>query len=311
MIKKNDKKKILNFFKIFENVYTNHKKKLLIFPLILLVISFITISIAIQKEGTPIYRDISLKGGLSTIIEIEPKISSEELQIKLKEKSPEFSFIVSDLIKNSKHSGFVIDTDLKEETFMDNFKEITGIELIYDENYNSNYISPSLSLAFFKQAIFILIISFILMSTVIFLYFREVIPSIAIIISAIFDIIVTIGILNLFGINISIAGIGALLMIIGYSIDTDVLLANRLLKEKDKELTNVQKVINAQITGTLMSLTTLAAGVAALILTNSTIIAEIAIILIIGLLVDYVSTWFQNTTILLSWLERKENHLKK
>ena len=306
----NKKNKKIEISSILENMYMNHRKKLLFFPMILLILSFVTISLAIQKDGTPIYRDISLKGGLSTIIEIEQTFSSQELQIKLEENNPDYSFRVVDLIMNSRNAGYVIDTDLEEEKFMASFEEITGTKLEYDVNYNSNYISPSLSLAFFKQAIIILIISFLLMSTVIFLYFREIIPSVAVIVSAIFDIVVTIGILNLFGINLSIAGVGALLMIIGYSIDTDVLLANRLLKEKNNEDSNVQKVINAQYTGTLMSLTTLAAGVAALILTNSTIIAEIAIILIIGLLVDYISTWFQNTVILLSWLEKKEKNHK-
>lgn len=304
MTKKTNKDKVINYL---DNIYTNHSKKLLILPLLLLVLSFITIFIAIQNDGTPIYRDITLKGGLSTIIETNQEFTSQELESTLEEKYPENSFVVSDLIINSENSGYVIDTDLEEEIFMTGFTEITNVELNFNENYNSNFISPSLSLAFFKQAISILIISFVLMSTVIFLYFREIVPSLAIVISAIFDIIVTIGILNLFGINISIAGIGALLMIIGYSIDTDVLLTNRLLKEKDNERTFVQKVIDAQITGTLMSLTTLAAGIAALIVTNSDIISQIAIILIIGLLVDYVSTWMQNTTILLAWLNKKSN----
>lgn len=300
---KDYKNKIYNFF---ESLYSKHRKKNLIIPIFLLLLSFFTIYTAIKIDGTPIYRDISLKGGLSTTIEIEQKIPSQEMLIKLNEKYPENSFIISDLILNSRVSGYVIDTDLNEENFISAFEEITNTNLIFDENYNSNFISPTLSLNFFKQAIYILVISFILMSIIIFIYFKEIVPSLAIIVSAIFDILVTIGILNLFQINISIAGIGALLMIIGYSIDTDVLLTNRLLKEKDNEYTNVQKVINAQVTGTLMSLTTLSAGLIALILTNSDVIAEIATILIIGLIVDYISTWGQNTTILLNWLDNKE-----
>ena len=173
----------------------------------------------------------------------------------------------------------------------------------FGDNYNSNFISPTLSNAFFTQAIYILLISFFLMSLVIFLYFKALVPSSAVVVSAFFDIVVTIGFLDAIGFKISIAGIGALLMIIGYSIDTDVLLTNRVYKEWGENY--FEKTWFAFKTGVLMSATTLIAGIAALIITNSEIIYEIAVILVVGLLVDFISTWIQNTGILLWWLEKK------
>jgi len=143
------------------------------------------------------------------------------------------------------------------------------------------------------------------MSVVIFIYFKEFVPSFAVVLSGFFDLIVTLGILDYFEIKISIAGIGALLMLIGYSIDTDVLLTNRLIKEKGDNY--FEKTFDAFKTGLLMSITTLFAGLIALYTTNSNVIFQISLILVIGLVVDMVSTWIQNTGILLWWLERKNS----
>ena len=54
-----------------------------------------------------------------------------------------------------------------------------------------------------------------------------------------------------------------------------------------------------------MSLTTLIAMTATLIFTQSEIIKQIMIILLIGLLVDLINTWIQNVGILRLYLERK------
>ena len=194
---------------------------------------------------------------------------------------------------------------MDEGIFTQEVSLILGEELVLGENYSSNFISPTLSLSFFKQAMVILAISFLLMSGVIFLYFRELVPSGAIVLSALFDLIVTVGVLNFFEVHIGVAGIGALLMIIGYSIDTDVLLTNRMYKEENDDPI-LEKLSFSFRTGLLMTLTTLVAGIGAMILTNSSVIFQIALILVVGLLVDFVSTWFSNAGILYHWLLSRE-----
>jgi preprotein translocase subunit SecF len=57
-------------------------------------------------------------------------------------------------------------------------------------------------------------------------------------------------------------------------------------------------------TGLIMSATTVTAITVALILSESEIIRQIMIILLIGLLVDVIMTWLQNTAILRWYLER-------
>ena len=103
--------------------------------------------------------------------------------------------------------------------------------------------------------------------------------------------------------RLSTAGIAAFLMLIGYSVDTDILLSTRVLKRK--EGTEMERIYGAMKTGITMSVTTLTAVSMALIFTQSEIIKQIMIILLIGLLVDLINTWIQNVGILRLYLERK------
>lgn len=287
----------------FLEMYKKNYKKLMIIPLILFLFSvYMLVSVSLS-EGVPIYRDISLKGGLSSIVEIQSDLNSDELRNILESKEPTHTFRVSDLYNEGSKDGFIVDSSMVDETFLPLISEVLETDFVTGENYNSNYISPTLSAAFFKQALYILLISFVFMSLTIFLYFKKIIPSTAVVLSAIFDLVVTIGFLNLIKFEISVAGIGALLMLLGYSIDTDVLLTNRLIKEFGDNY--FEKMTLAFKTGVLMSVTTLIAGLGALLVTNSEVIFEICFILVVGLIVDFISTWIQNSGLLLWWLEKE------
>ena len=76
-------------------------------------------------------------------------------------------------------------------------------------------------------------LSFLFIAIVVFITFRSFIPSIAVVYAAFMDIVIPVAITLLFNIKISAAGISALLMLIGYSIDTDILLTTRVLKRKE------------------------------------------------------------------------------
>lgn len=283
--------------------YKKNYKKLMILPLILFIFSVIMIIHTITVDGAPVYRDVSLKGGLSAILNVDSQISIEEFEKELANKFPQSEFAVSELFENGKRVGFIIDTNLEEKKLMEFTSSYFKTEFVFGKNYTSNFISPTLSLSFFKQAMYILFFSFVGMSLVIFLYFRELVPSGAVILSGIFDLVVTVGILDFFEVKLSIAGIGALLMLIGFSIDTDILLTNRVVKEFGYDY--FDKTFFAFKTGTLMMATTFIAAISTLMITNSHIIFEIALILAVGLVVDFISTWIQNAGILLWWLERK------
>ena len=84
--------------------------------------------------------------------------------------------------------------------------------------------------AFYTQMLSALFFAFLFMGIVVFVTFRSLVPSIAVIVAAFADILLTLVTANYLGITISGAGIAALLLLIGYSIDTDILLTTRVLK---------------------------------------------------------------------------------
>ncbi|MDV2482878.1 protein translocase subunit SecF [Methanoculleus sp. Wushi-C6] len=155
------------------------------------------------------------------------------------------------------------------------------------------------------QAFLALIFSFIGMAIVVFVAFRNVVPAGAVVLSAFADITITAGIMQIIGIPLSLGTTAALLMLIGYSVDSDILLTTRLLKRKGKL---DEKLSGAFRTGIIMTTTTLAAIAAMWVVATAgqiQIISEIAGVLIIGLFVDMMMTWMLNAGILKAYILRE------
>lgn len=150
--------------------------------------------------------------------------------------------------------------------------------------------------------IFLLIPLFLLPS--LYIYIRYSIPSFAVILSAFADIVMTLALVNILGFKISTAGIVAFLMLIGYSVDTDIMLTSRLLKIRDKALNS--RLFEAFKTGMTMTLTSIAAILIALLITMSfsAVLKQIFTVLLIGLAFDIFNTWISNASILKWYLEK-------
>lgn len=140
-------------------------------------------------------------------------------------------------------------------------------------------------------------------AALIYLYIKYSIPSTAVILAAFSTITFTIAILDLAQMRISTAGIGAFLMLIGYSVDTDILLSTRVLKSTSG--TVYERIVSTMRTGITMTSTTFAVAVLSLLLSQSEVIREIMIIIAIGIIGDVFFTWIQNSGILRLYLERK------
>ena len=154
------------------------------------------------------------------------------------------------------------------------------------------------------QAFLALIFSFIGMSVVVLIAFRNVVPAGAVVLSAFADIAITAAVMQVIGIPLSLGTTAALLMLIGYSVDSDILLTTRLLKRKGKL---DEKLSGAFRTGIIMTTTTLAAIAAMWVVSTAgqiQIISEIAGVLLIGLFVDLMNTWMLNAGILKGYILR-------
>jgi len=287
-----------------KGVYEKHYKKLFIIPIILIVFALVQIGVQTASTGSFLIKDISLKGGTTLTVFYEETLPITEISAHLQSKFPNSEFSVRSLDEQGVQIGFIVDTSLTDEAvnhLIPAVEELTG-ELGEDQ-FNTDIIGSSLGQSFFQQTLIALLIAFVLMGLVVFLYFKVPIPSLAVILSAFSDIVVTLAIVNLFGMKISTAGIAAFLMLIGYSVDTDILLSTHVLKRRDVKVIN--RIYRAMMTGFMTTGTTLVAVILALIFSKSDVIIEIMTIVLIGLMVDTVNTWILNSGILRMYMEKK------
>ena len=141
------------------------------------------------------------------------------------------------------------------------------------------------------------------MSIIVFIYFRAFAPAGAVVLSAFSDIVIVVAIITLLGIKINTSGIAALLMLIGYSVDTDILLSTRFLRKDKKTIS--ERLYLAMKTGLTMTLTTFGAVLVAYFFANASAIKEIMFIILIGLVVDLMNTWIQNASIITIYVKKK------
>jgi preprotein translocase subunit SecF len=268
----------------------------------LLLLSVFYIGLTYSRTGDFILKDVSLSGG--TAITLNGDFDYTKLESELKSQYDDISFKGLSDISSGKQIAFIVESSAEPEALTTSIENILGITLT-SENSNTEFSGPALSSTFYKQLIFALMISFVLMSIVIFVLFRTFIPSMAVIFSAFADIVMPLAIVDYFGIKLSTAGIAAFLMLIGYSVDTDILLTTRALKKRGGTLNH--RIFGAFKTGTFMTLTALFAVLPAFFVVTGLpdSFRQIFLILALGLSADLINTWLTNASIIKWYCEKK------
>ncbi len=278
-----------------KNWHDRNYKKLLLIPAILILLSFVYLGVFYSQNGDFIHKDISLTGGTS--ITIYDNINTQDLIDSISSQLDDLSTReISDLITREK-VALIIETKSTVEVAKQVVEDYLGYELT-EENSSIEFTGSSLSESFYRQLLIAILIAFIFMAIVVFIIFRTIVPSAAVIISAFADILMTLVLANMLGMKMSTAGIVAFLMLIGYSVDTDILLTTRILKRREGNLN--KRLIEASKTGLTMTLTSLLAMSLALIVVKSfsPILTQIFSIIVIGLGFDILNTWITNVSIL-------------
>lgn len=288
--------------------YIKNLKKLQLIPLIMLLLALGILFHSYFATGNFLEKDISLKGG--SILTINTDKDSANIESFLESKFPGYNFATRKLTEfgTSAPTGVIIETSYENtDELKSSLEEFFKIKLNQD-NFSVEVTGASLGKAFSSQTINALIVAFILMAIVVFITFRVFVPSIAVIFAAIFDILISMGGMNILGIKLSIPTAAALLLLIGYSVDTDILLTTRILKRKS--LGNLDhRIFDSIKTGTTMTFAALAALGIGYFVTNSFIMKSMFLVIIMGLVADLFSTWLVNVYILKLYAERSEKNV--
>ena len=288
--------------KDFAGFHDKYYKLLLLIPAIILVFSIIYMINFYSENNDFLYKDISLTGG--TTVTLYDKLDISKLQQDLSSELDDLSIReIYDLVTREQ-KAIVLETKHSGEETREVLEDYLGYELD-EKNSSFEFTGSSLSESFYKQLLIAILFAFILMAIVVFIIFRTFVPSAAVIISAFADILMTLVFVNMLGMKISSAGIVAFLMLIGYSVDTDILLTTRLLKRREGGVN--ERIWNAFKTGITMTLTSLFAVLVALIIIGSysSTLNQIFTILVFGLAFDIFNTWITNVSILKWYVQGK------
>jgi len=233
---------------------------------------------------------------------------SEAVTLLSEYRNPEFTEFSDASSCVAFAQGFFGDSqDGFEEELEGVVAQVAGAENVKEGSSRKTEISPALGQLFWNNAQLVMLIALVAVIIVIFVFFRAFVPSLAVILAASFDILAALALMAVFGISFSLASISSLLMLVGYSVDTDIMLTTRLTKRKFKSVRETAS--DCLLTGLTMTGTTLAAVTMMLILSalwGLDVIFSIAAVLLFGLIGDLISTWFMNGPILMWYVERKK-----
>lgn len=283
----------MGFFSYDINKYP--PKEMMTIPLIVLVIALIILGITMAQTGLPVKPGIDFAGG--TAVTLFTADSKDTIQTYFKDYPLTEA---GEGIGGGKYLTFGPLDDTR-------FRALSALILEKYPDAKIDQIGESFGKSLQEQAVIALILSFIGMSLVVFLAFRTFVPSLAVIISAFSDIAIAAALMNLTGIPLTLGTVAALLMLIGYSVDSDILLTNRVLNRQG----NLRdKMAGAFTTGIIMTSTAIAA-VAAMWIVSAVgqvqMINEISAVILFGLFADIFNTWVFNAGLLRWYVEGKES----
>ena len=268
--------------------------QLMVIPLILLVLSLVLLALNMAATGMPVTPGMEFAGGYSYSV----VTTDSDAQIHAVFSGYPL-VVIKDGIKGKELQFGPMDP-----------ATIDSLTALVARNYPQHEPVASIDATFGQSnqsmAVLAIIISFIGMAIVVFVSFRTFIPSIAVVLSAFADMVMTAAFMNILGLQLTLGTTAALLMLIGYSVDSDILLTTRVLKRQGKLQ---EKLAGAFQTGMIMTSTTFAAVTVMFIISyfgHVEIMWQISAVLLIGLVADVLNTWLTNAAILKGYVEKGE-----
>lgn len=289
---------------IFDFYFENYRK-LLVIPMVVFVLASGVLINNKLSTGSFVIKDISLKGGTLVTFRTQEKI--QDFESKIADLFGTDDIVIRELedTLSQKFIGYEIQIglELERDDVFSKISDVTGFELD-ESNSNFGLQSSLLATSFFKDSLSVFAIAFFLITFVMIYYFKSPIPALSIAFSTFADVVGIAAVMSLFGVKFGIPTIGALLMITGFSTDSDVLLATYMLKRRDSHLkTRMKQAIKTEIT---MELAAYVSFGVMFIFSNVAVIKHIALVLLLGNFFDSMNTWILSAGLQRMYVERVE-----
>ena len=262
-------------------------RQLALVPLAVLGVALLVILGAFLVTGSPVALGLEFTGGTEVRIDA-PDASSSEIEEQFADVEPESVRSIG-----TGDNYLITIPPEADQQQIEGIAEEAGYGVESIENR-----SPAFGSDTQQQALFGVLLAFIGMSILVALMFRTFIPSIAVVASAFSDIMIPLALMNIFGIELTLGAVAALLMIIGYSVDSDILLNNHVLKRHGSFY---ESAYRAMRTGVSMTLTSIGAMITMFVVAwylGIPLLDDIALILVFGLTADLMNTYMLNMSLL-------------
>lgn len=288
----------------YKKILKNYKAGLVCSFVVLAVLAGVVLFNMVET-GYPVERGIDFTGGTQASIDVVGDITAEKLtaieDAAASQIGGDIKVRLTQGLAEGAASVLMIESGAQFKE--DDIGAVLSVANVTGTDISIRLVGAALGGAFWSQAMWAIFFAFLAMAIVIFFTFKTVVPSLAVVLAAISDITVALAGMNLFGIKLSLASLAGLLMLIGYSVDTDILLSTRVLKRAgDVDA----QILSSVKTGLLMTTASIAAVVVLFLVSASSVLKEIAAVMIFGLLADILFTWVQNAGILKWYVLAKE-----
>ena len=266
--------------------YTRYSnRQLAVIPLAVLAVALVILAGWYLTTGTPVALGIEFTGG--TEIQIVTSDSQAEIQSSIS------AFAVESVQPVQGADRYIVTTQSTDNDLIRSQMESAGYEVASLGQTTASFGADSVRLALIG-----ITVAFVGMSAIIFVLFRSFVPSIAVVLSAFSDIVIPLALMNVFGIRLSLGTVAALLMLIGYSVDSDVLLNNHILRRRGGFYESTYRAMRTGVSMTLTSLSAMTVMTITATLLGIPLLPSIGIVLVFGLATDLMNTYMLNLSLL-------------
>ncbi|WP_435062291.1 protein translocase subunit SecF [Halobaculum sp. EA56] len=279
-------------FEVPEVDYTRYdNRQLAAIPLAVLIVALLVIGGSYATTGAPVDPGLDFTGG--TELRIAVDAPSEE---QARDRIAEAFAATPDSVQRVGTGDVYVVTFQASEAETDELEaqaEAAGFEIRSIDAVSASFGADTQRLALIGVGV-----AFAGMALLVFGLFRTLVPSVAVVVSAFSDIVIPVALMNLLGIELSLGTVAALLMLIGYSVDSDILLNNSVLRRSGDFYESTYRAMRTGVTMTLTSIAAMAVMAVVASFFGIGLLASIGIILVFGLTADLMNTYLLNVSLL-------------
>ncbi|RKD95748.1 protein translocase subunit SecF [Halopiger aswanensis] len=288
----------MGYFDVPEIDYTRYTdRQLAAVPLAVLAVALLVLSGSFLVYGTPVQLGMDFAGGAE--LTVQTTASEEQIQSAFDREPDSIQAVQAPGADNQYTVQFSGVDDNAVIQDLATQAEDAGMDVLQQST-----VSPSFADQAQQTALLGLAVAFLGMSALAFLLFRTFVPSIAIVISAFSDLVIPLAFMSIAGISLSLGTVAGLLMLIGYSVDSDILLNNHILRRQGDFYESTLRATKTGVTMTITSMTAMLVMAVAASLFGVELLRSIGIILFVGLAADLMNTYMLNLS-LLRWYKFK------